>query len=368
MSKKKGFMIPMFFVLVIALVAIVGGITIVTTTGIRNIGQKVESEKALFIAEAGLNKAIWNLTVPVEEGGMGLTWRTAGVTEEFAGGSYTMIVEDDPEGIIITIFSTYKGVTREIAIMANEDFSDAFSDYALLSDENVSLAEGTSVEGTTAVTEGNEVTGAGTTDNEQTVVLSEANIDTTYYDNQIAVSEGGGGSVVIGDQSYGDLDLNYVNLYVQGNVTITGNITGLADIVSSGSINVSGDAIIGKKVKLIAKNDLTVNSGAKIKKDAVLFAGENLTIGDDVITGDPAIYVTPKKLKVGQRSVLSGKLYGGNLNVGTDANIEGNVVGGSYAGENVIESSAKITKKTFYQEVPPGFKKQVKFKRWLKRR
>lgn len=367
MSKRKGFMIPMFFVLVIALAAIVGGVTIVTTTGIRNIGQRVEAEKALYIAEAGLNKAIWNLTVPVEEGGMGLTWRTAGVTEEFAGGSYTMIVEDDPEGIIITIFSTYKGVTREIAIMADEGFSDAFSDYALLSDEDISLAEGTSIEGSTAVTEGNEVTGAGTTGDELTV-LSEANIDTTYYDNQLAVSDGGGGSVVIGDQIYDDLDLNDVNLYVQGNVIITGNISGRADIVSSGNIDVASGAIIDTNVKLIAKTDLTINSGAKIKKNAVLFAGDNLTIGDDVITGDPAIYLTPKNLKVGKRSVLSGKFYGGNLNIGSDADIEGNVVGGSYAGENVIESSAKITKKTFEQEVPPGFTKKVKFKRWLKRK
>ncbi|MEE8638509.1 MAG: hypothetical protein V3T21_05650 [Candidatus Margulisiibacteriota bacterium] len=366
MSKRKGFMIPMFFVLVIALVAIVGGITMVTTTGIRNIGQKVEVEKALFIAEAGLNKAIWNLTVPVEEGGMGLTWRTAGVTEEFGGGSYTMIVEDDPEGIIITIFSTYKGVTREIAILAGEGFSDAFSNYALLSDEDISLAEGTSIEGTTAVTEGNEVTGAGTTGDELTV-LSEASIDTTYYDNHIAVADGGGGSVVVGDQTYSGLNLNGVDLYVQGNIYLSGNITGQADIISSGNIIVSGDTIIDKKVKLIAKDYLTVQTGANIKKDAVLYAGEELTIGDDVITGDPAIYVTPKKLKVGKRSVLSGKFYGGNLNVGSDANIEGNVVGGSYAGENIIESSAKITKKTFEQEVPPGFKKKVKFKKWLKR-
>jgi acetyltransferase-like isoleucine patch superfamily enzyme len=315
-----------------------------------------------------MNKAIWYLTNPVEEGGMGITWRTSGEAETFGGGSYTMIVEDDPEGIKITILSTYKGRTREIAILANEDFSDAFSDFALLSDQDIDMAEGSAVEGgTVAVTEGNEVTGAGATGDEMTT-LTQASIDTSYYDNQIAVSEGGGGSVVIGDQTYGDLDLNEVNLYVQGNVIINGTIYGTADLTASGNITVGPNGIVGQKVKLISPHDVTINSGAKVRKNAVLYAGDNLTIGDDVITADPAIYMTPKNLKVGKRSILSGKLYGGSLNVGESAQIEGNVIGGSYGEQNIIESSATITKKTYEQEVPPGFKKKVRFKRWLKRR
>jgi predicted acyltransferase (DUF342 family) len=218
-----------------------------------------------------------------------------------------------------------------------------------------------------AVTEGNEVTGAGATGDEMTV-LTQASIDTSYYDNQIAVAEGGGGSVVVGDQTYGDLDLNGVHLYVLGNVTINGRIYGTADLAASGNIIVGPNGIVGQKVKLISPHDLTVNSGAKVRKNAVLYAGDNLTIGDDVITADPAIYVSPKNLKVGKRSVLSGKLYGGSLNVGESSQIEGNVIGGSYGDQNIIEGSATITKKTYDQEVPPGFDKKVKFKRWIKRR
>ena len=99
MKNKKGFMIPMAFILVVAMVVIVGSVTIITTTGIRNISQRVEDQKALYIAEAGLNKAIWYLTNPPEEGGMGIDWRTGGITEEFGGGTYSMAVEDDPDGI-----------------------------------------------------------------------------------------------------------------------------------------------------------------------------------------------------------------------------------------------------------------------------
>ncbi|KPJ68998.1 hypothetical protein AMJ44_04845 [candidate division WOR-1 bacterium DG_54_3] len=363
---KKGFMIPFFLILVVALVAIVGSVTYLTTVSVRNIGGKTDHLKAFYIADAGLQKAIWYLTTPPEEGGKGLDWRTAGVTEEFGGGSYIISVEDDPDGLKITSRSSFGERERILQIIAGEDFSDEFSKYALLSDKDVALAEGTSVEGTTAVTEGNEISGAGTSDNEMTVI-DEPSIDTTYYDNQIAVSDAGGESVLVGNQSYDDLDLNNVNLYVDGNVNVGGNVSGQADIVSSNDINVSSGAIIGRKVKLIAKNNLTVEQGAKIRKDAVLYAGENLTIGDDVITADPAIYVTPKNLKVGKRSILSGKFYGGNLNIGSETNIEGNVVGGSYGTQNVVEDSVVITKKTFDQDVPPGFKRKIAFKKWLKK-
>ena len=360
-------MIPMVFILVVALVAVVGSITFITSTGLKNIGQRTENQRSLFIAEAGMNKAIWYLTTPVEEGGMGIDWRTDGITEDFGGGSYTIKVQDDPDGIKITSISSYKGTDRTIEMLAGEDFSDAFTRHALLSDKDINLDEGTEIEGgTVAVTEGNEVTGAGATGDEQTT-LEKPNVDTSYYDNQIAVAEGGGGSVVIGDQTYGNLDLNGVNLFVQGNVTINGTIYGQADLTATGNIIVGSSGIVGQRVKLIADNDLTINPGAKVRKNAVLYAGENLTIGNDVITADPAIYVTPKNLKVGQRSVLSGKFVGGLLNIGSNTHIEGNVIGGNYGTQNIVESSVTIVKKELDQDVPPGFTRKVKFKRWLRR-
>ncbi len=367
MRNRKGFMIPMAFILVVAMVVIVGSITIITTTGIRNISQRVEDEKALYIAEAGMNKAIWYLTNPPEEGGMGIDWRTSGVTEEFGGGSYTISIEDDPNGILVSVDSSYKGVTRSLAILADEDFASAFSDYALLSDKNMSLAEGSAVEGgVVAVTEGNEFTGAGVTGDEMTV-LETPTIDTTYYDNQVAVTEGGGGSVVQGDQAYTNLDLNGSSLYVNGNIALGGNITGGGDIVSSGNIDVGSTATVGEKTKLIAKNQLTVQQNAQIKKDAVLYGGEAIQINNQVINSDPVIITTPKNLTIGSDASLAGKFYGGQLTIGSNTTIQGSVVGGSYGTENVIENSSKVIYTKFEQDVPPGFEKKVKFKKWVQR-
>jgi len=367
MRNRKGFMIPMAFILVVALVVIVGSITVITTTGIRNISQRVEDEKALYIAEAGMNKAIWYLTNPPEEGGMGIDWRTTGVTEEFGGGTYSIVIEDDPEGILISVDSLYKGITRSLAILADEDFASAFSDYGFLSDKNVSVGSGSGVEGGIfALTEGNLASGAGVTGNEQTVLITP-NIDTSYYDNQIAVTEGGGGSVVQGDQTYGNLNLNGASLYVNGNIFLNGDVSGGGDIVASGNINVGSSGIIGKSTKIIAKNHLTVEQNAKIKKDAVLYGGEAIQINSLVVNSDPVIITTPKNLTIGADASLAGKIYGGQLTIGANTNIEGSVIGGSYGEENVIEDSVQITYTEYDQEVPPGFDKKVKFKKWVQR-
>jgi SepF-like predicted cell division protein (DUF552 family) len=365
---KKGYVLPLVFVLIIALVAIVGSITFITTSGLRNIGGKVDVQRAAYIAEAGLNKAIWYLSTPADEGGMGIAWRTEGVTEEFGGGSYTIKVADDPGGLKITAISTYKGYTRNMQMLAGEDFLDAYTSYALLSDKDVSLAEGTTVEGgMVAVTEGNEVTGAGAENAEQTTTTDKPQVETTYYDNQIAVAEAGGGSVVTGPKTYTNLNLSGATLYVNGDVTLSGDISGAADIVASGNITVAPNAIIRQSIKLIAKNDLFISTGAKLKKNVVLFAGENVEIGNYVINLDPTIIVTPKNLKVGSNSKLLGKLIGGNVNIGTSTIIQGNVIGGNYGAENVIQNSANIILQQYEQDVPPGFTKKITFKKWLKR-
>lgn len=55
-------------------------------------GYDIVSHKALWLAEAGLEKAIWNLKTPVAGGGQGEDWTTLGATESLGGGSYTMVV------------------------------------------------------------------------------------------------------------------------------------------------------------------------------------------------------------------------------------------------------------------------------------
>lgn len=55
-------------------------------------GYDISGSKALWLAEAGLQKAIWNLMTPAGSGGQGEDWVTSGTSENLGAGSYAMAV------------------------------------------------------------------------------------------------------------------------------------------------------------------------------------------------------------------------------------------------------------------------------------
>ena len=382
-------MIPMFLILVVALTAIVGSMTFLTTTGIRSIGQGVEEQKAFYIAEAGLNKAIWNLTTPPEEGGMGLDWRTGGLTESFAGGSYTMIVEEDSESIKISSVSSYKGMNQAIRVLAEEDFAGDFVQYSVFSDADfdmdtlceicgnlfadgdIAIPVGSRViDGFVAVTEGHTITGGGEyVEGELVTVPEPPNLDTTYYDGQIAIAEAGGPSVLQGTQNFNDLDLNGLFLYVDGTVNIDGNITGAGGIISTGIININADAIIGEKIKLIARENVNIKTlgsrNPEFGKNVLLFAGDNIGSTANFINQDPFFILANKNVTIGNNNQISGIIYGGKVNIGNGSIIQGVSICGSYGSINVLEKSSRVIYKRYKQKVPPGFKKRLLVNKWL---
>ncbi len=80
------------FITLVILTAIVVGFLWMISGESRMIGADVVSSKALWLAEAGIQKAIWNLKTPVGSGGQGESWATTGTTENLGDGSYTMVV------------------------------------------------------------------------------------------------------------------------------------------------------------------------------------------------------------------------------------------------------------------------------------
>ncbi|MEE8638512.1 MAG: hypothetical protein V3T21_05665 [Candidatus Margulisiibacteriota bacterium] len=363
---KKGYMIPFVFIIVIALAAIVYCVTHLSTLGIKNIGLKIEQQKALFIAEAGINKAIWYLTAPPAEGGKGIAWRSTGLTEEFAGGNYTIIVEDDPVGMKITVISTYCNEQRTLQLLASEDFSKLYTRYALSADSDLNIELGAKVKkGKVAVTDGHQITGEG----EYVIGSNMAPVlttDTTYYNNQIAYAESGGPEVVGHSATYTDLDLNGLPLYVEGSVTLNGNIIGAAEIISTRDINVKNGASIGEKIKLIAKNYLDIEDLTTIKKDVVLYGGEAILISPNTKLTDAVTIISPKELNVGDYSEISGVVNVGKLALGRDVIVEGSISIGNLVGAHVFNTSTFIDEK-HDQAPPPGFEKTVKIRKWLKR-
>ncbi|GEM_PF-2594735 len=90
---EKGSVLLMTLTLTILLVSLAGGFLYATGVFIQNSGWEETDAQLFWLAEAGMQKGIWNLKTPSGSGGQGESWTTAGTTESLGDGSYTMVVE-----------------------------------------------------------------------------------------------------------------------------------------------------------------------------------------------------------------------------------------------------------------------------------
>ena len=93
LSAKRGVVLIMTFIIMATLTAMTAGFLFMTSTQLKGSGYDTVSAKALWLAEAGLQKAVWNLKTPAGSGGQGEDWTTAGTEESSGDGSYNMVVE-----------------------------------------------------------------------------------------------------------------------------------------------------------------------------------------------------------------------------------------------------------------------------------
>ncbi len=91
-GNQKGVILVFTFIILATLTAIVVAFLSMTSIQAKGSGYDIVSHKALWLAEAGLQKAVWNLKTPVGSGGQGENWTTTGITENLGSGSYTMKV------------------------------------------------------------------------------------------------------------------------------------------------------------------------------------------------------------------------------------------------------------------------------------
>ena len=89
---ERGVVLILALAVLILLISLVGGFLFATGSLVLNSGWEETDMKGFWLAEAGLQKALWNLKTPVSGGGQGENWTTGGTTETLADGSYTMVV------------------------------------------------------------------------------------------------------------------------------------------------------------------------------------------------------------------------------------------------------------------------------------
>ncbi len=88
--------------------------------------EQFNSLRSLYLAEAGLNKAMWYLLYEAPDGTVDGSWRTTAYptdpgpdpddaqNESFDGGSYIIWVRDSAAGILVTAEGDYNGSSRTI--------------------------------------------------------------------------------------------------------------------------------------------------------------------------------------------------------------------------------------------------------------
>lgn len=123
---EKGVVLILTFIIMTTITAITVSFLSMISLQTKSSGYDIASHKALWLAEAGLQKAIWNLKTPVGSGGQGEDWTTRGTTEELGGGSYTMVVERwdfalDDNGAIASASSEQGGHRAEKAIDGKDE-------------------------------------------------------------------------------------------------------------------------------------------------------------------------------------------------------------------------------------------------------
>ena len=90
---KKGTILIFTLMVMIILTSIVGAYLGFVQASTKSTGAQITDSQIIYLAEAGLQKAVWNLMRTTANGGQGENWTTAGTTENLGEGSYTIVIE-----------------------------------------------------------------------------------------------------------------------------------------------------------------------------------------------------------------------------------------------------------------------------------
>jgi len=331
---------------------------------LRESGVRVSEIESFYVADAGINKAIWYLGTPTGSGGRGLYWRVAGTYEAFGWGGFLLTVRDYATNEV-EIISTGEvtGITKTVSqVITLGGLPPAF-DYAVYSNSGANFTGNVLVHGDVYMNgntafgancsftdgyvyhpTGTSLSGSGTwTDGgAQNPVPGFPTFDSSYYDNLITSAYG----VPAGNQTYNNTTLNLAGstIYVNGNVTISGNTTinGPGAIVATGVINQSGNTYSSSAPKFIsggnlyvagnayttgstyysathitAEGNTRVDVGGMLSKGSVALAG-NLNLSGIVYSGSGTSFVSGNPVIRGALVANSFNPFGGNSNVTFD--------------------------------------------------
>jgi len=337
-----------------------------------------DSTEAFYIAEAGIERALWYLNTPVVNGGKGLLWRTDNtelypegyIQETYPAAStnyYQVTVENTADQDIIKI--TSRGVvsdgnkvygSRKIEVKAKKAISpasDVAYNYAIATEKDLTLKGNVQTFGGDIHANGNidisgigenihvyngEATAAGGMNeyapgNINQEIQIYPKIDFDYY-KELAIAN---------DSYYGentsmvfniDTVLNGIN-FIDGDVEIKANLDIIdGGIFATGEIKVTGNPTINRTISaeydnplaLIAKGDITL--GGDVYIEGVIQTGGVFTIDGSITVNNGAV--------VADEGFLNGGA--GGINIIYDPDL---------LGANIPGTGVPVYRKISWQEV-----------------
>lgn len=331
MQKQRSGNLALSLLVILGLSFILGAFLFVVIGRTTDSSQKKIREKAFYVAEAGIKKAVWYLMTPSGLGGMGTSWRVTGSSESFAGGHYSFSILDGASGII-TIISTGEagGYTRTILQNMNSSSLPAAFTYAIYNNGSLDLRGSSCVVGdiyangniTTQKTSnhpsGDTFTAAGYTVNGapgsvQDPAPSMPSLNSTYYDGQITTAQ----SAPAGNRILNNMNLGGGTVYVKGNATISGNITGGGVIVVTGTTTLNS-AIISENTTIISNGLMTIQSNTNVATGGVLYSPTQISI-----PGNPRIFGTVMSAKITANGTptIMGVLFSWDVSTEMNGNV-----------------------------------------------
>ena len=379
LSNQKGMALLTTLIFVFILVTFAVALLTMTSNDSKLSTLQRESTRAFYLAETGIDKALWYLNTPVEYGGEDkFTWRpidypNPGTNTEYYQFTIKDIGIDDPtatpptkatDRIEITSVGTvkegkYSAGKRTVvvtAIIGISPTSDVSYDHAIFTDNNMTLNGGISIigsihsngdltnNGTIELVPEGGATASGVTNLGTGGVLKQdfPKIDWPHFESLARSADVDPDDAILGHY-YGD-DTSVVfntdsDLYgihfIDGDVKIQANITlNNATIFATGTIDVigSGDVYLINDISplaLIAKGDITI--GGSVHGEGIIQSDSTVTINGNVNIEIGAIYAVD--------GVLNGG--GGTINV---------VYGSGLAGTPIPGTGVEVYIKTSWRE------------------
>jgi predicted acyltransferase (DUF342 family) len=314
--------------------------------------------RAFYITDAGINQAVWYLSTPPNLGGFGPNWRVKGLKRYFSIGSYIISVENGnaPGEILITSVGQAEGIKMMLQMTAvyGRSLPPAFN-YAIFSGGQLQIGGQSSIVGNVYVNDdltlkdrvmiinGQAITTPGYSIEmlgNPKVVKGVASrpfptfpmLDTSFYYDKISYSKSMSGDVKQGDAEYNGIDLGGRTIFVNGNVTVKGDIKGRGTIVCTRNMTISGAGRIDDGAMFISNGKLRISGAHTVMGSAYFYSKQALSMDDNTALRGGAVLLSPTIVEIGSQCIVSGLVYGLSVNVMGGSVIEGSMVAENYSG------------------------------------